>query len=53
MAQQDSATHQKKSFGILMVNLGTPEAPTPKAVRAYLKEFLSDLKSPPDVIIVL
>jgi len=28
--------------GILLVNLGTPEAPTPKAVRAYLREFLSD-----------
>ena len=28
--------------GILLVNLGSPEAPTPAAVRAYLKEFLSD-----------
>ena len=28
--------------GILLVNLGTPDAPTPLAVRAYLKEFLSD-----------
>lgn len=28
--------------GILMVNLGTPDAPTPKALRRYLKEFLSD-----------
>ena len=27
-----------------MVNLGTPEAPTPKAVKAYLKEFLSDVR---------
>jgi ferrochelatase len=27
---------------ILLVNLGTPEAPTPGAVRRYLKEFLSD-----------
>lgn len=27
---------------ILLLNLGTPSAPTPKAVRAYLKEFLSD-----------
>ena len=25
-----------------MLNLGTPSAPTPKAVRSYLKEFLSD-----------
>jgi ferrochelatase len=28
--------------GILLVNLGTPDAPAPQAVRAYLKEFLSD-----------
>jgi ferrochelatase len=28
--------------GILLVNLGTPAAPTPAAVRAYLGEFLSD-----------
>lgn len=29
-------------LGILIVNLGTPEAPTPSAVRRYLAEFLSD-----------
>ena len=28
--------------GILLVNLGTPDAPTTSAVRRYLKEFLSD-----------
>jgi ferrochelatase len=28
--------------GILLVNLGTPDAPTAKALRPYLKEFLSD-----------
>ena len=28
--------------GILLVNVGTPDAPTPSAVRRYLKEFLSD-----------
>ncbi|MDO8300332.1 ferrochelatase [Lacisediminimonas sp.] len=27
---------------IVLVNLGTPEAPTAKAVRSYLKQFLSD-----------
>ena len=27
---------------MLLVNLGTPEAPTPRAIRAYLAEFLSD-----------
>ncbi|MDJ0812089.1 MAG: ferrochelatase [Woeseiaceae bacterium] len=30
------------SLGILVVNLGTPDAPTPKAVRRYLKQFLWD-----------
>ncbi|HXF65760.1 MAG TPA: ferrochelatase [Burkholderiales bacterium] len=29
-------------IGVLLVQLGTPEAPTPAAVRAYLREFLSD-----------
>ncbi len=28
--------------GVLLINLGTPDAPTPKAVRRYLAEFLSD-----------
>lgn len=28
--------------GILLVNLGTPAAPTPEAVRTYLAEFLGD-----------
>ena len=28
--------------GILLVNLGTPDAPTPGAVRSYLREFLWD-----------
>lgn len=27
---------------VLLVNLGTPDAPTAKAVRTYLKQFLSD-----------
>jgi len=30
------------SLGILLTNSGTPEAPTPPAVKAYLQEFLSD-----------
>ena len=29
-------------MGVLVVNLGTPDAPTPAAVRRYLAEFLSD-----------
>jgi ferrochelatase len=28
--------------GILLANLGTPEAPTPEAVKRYLRQFLSD-----------
>lgn len=28
--------------GILLTNVGTPDAPTPQAVKKYLKEFLSD-----------
>lgn len=28
--------------GILVVNLGTPDAPTPRALKRYLNEFLSD-----------
>lgn len=31
-----------ESSGILVVNLGTPEAPTPAAVRRFLKQFLWD-----------
>lgn len=30
--------------GILLINLGTPEAPTPAAVRPYLRQFLSDAR---------
>ena len=29
-------------IGVLLVNLGTPDAAEPKAVRRYLKEFLTD-----------
>lgn len=32
----------EKRHGILLVNLGTPDAPTPAAVRRYLSEFLHD-----------
>jgi ferrochelatase len=30
------------AIGVLLVNLGTPDAPSPAAVRRYLAEFLSD-----------
>jgi protoporphyrin/coproporphyrin ferrochelatase len=29
-------------IGVVLINLGTPDAPTPSAVRRYLAEFLSD-----------
>ena len=32
----------KRNIGVLLVNLGTPDAPTTRDVRKYLKEFLSD-----------
>lgn len=38
-------SHQHGSptrVGILLLNLGTPDAPTAKALRPYLKQFLSD-----------
>lgn len=31
-----------EKIGILLVNLGTPDAPTKQALRPYLKQFLSD-----------
>ena len=30
------------STGILLINLGTPAAPTARALRPYLRQFLSD-----------
>jgi ferrochelatase len=32
----------ERSVGVLLVNLGTPDAPRPREVRRYLREFLSD-----------
>lgn len=40
------ATAAGKSLGLLLVNLGTPDAPTAPALRRYLAEFLAD----PDVV---
>ena len=33
---------QTRRIGVLLVNLGTPEAPTAAALRPYLRQFLSD-----------
>jgi len=40
---QTAFTHsQADKIGILITNLGTPEAPTKQALKPYLKQFLSD-----------
>jgi len=39
---QQPPTVDTPPIGILITNLGTPDAPTPPAVRRYLKEFLWD-----------
>jgi protoporphyrin/coproporphyrin ferrochelatase len=36
------AHDRQLKVGVLLVNLGTPDAPTPAAVRRYLAEFLTD-----------
>src|ERR1700743_1602404 len=36
---QNATSHR---VAVLLINLGTPDAPTPRAVRKYLAEFLSD-----------
>jgi ferrochelatase len=41
-APVSAAEPAASGIGLLLVNLGTPEAATPAAVRSYLKEFLSD-----------
>lgn len=41
-AQQSFRHDQVPAVGVLVVNLGTPEAPTAKALRPYLRQFLSD-----------
>ena len=38
----DRPVGQPARVGVLIVNLGTPEAPEPGAVRTYLRAFLSD-----------
>lgn len=42
----DPLYHQAKpaTTGVLLVNLGTPDAPTAPALRRYLAEFLADMR---------
>ncbi|AQR74125.1 ferrochelatase [Sphingomonas sp. LM7] len=42
MIPSDHPVIPAPKIGVLLVNLGTPESPTPSAVRRYLAEFLSD-----------
>lgn len=38
----DFSHKQRDRIGVLVTNLGTPEAPTKSALKTYLREFLSD-----------
>jgi ferrochelatase len=40
--QKDFSHNQQPKVGVLVTNLGTPEAPTAKALRKYLGQFLAD-----------
>ena len=42
MRRTEFAHDRVPHVGVLLVNLGTPDAPTPAAVRKYLAEFLTD-----------
>jgi len=42
MTPPDHPPIPPRRVGVLLVNLGTPDAADPRAVRRYLKEFLSD-----------
>jgi ferrochelatase len=42
LPEPDYSHDSPSRIGILLINLGTPEAPTASAVRTYLREFLSD-----------
>ncbi len=41
-SQTEFSHKQPDKIGVLLTNLGTPDAPTKKALRPYLKQFLSD-----------
>lgn len=42
LKEPDISPQEPDRTGILVMNLGTPEAPTAKALRPYLRQFLSD-----------
>lgn len=39
-----SSKYQREKSAVLLINLGSPEAPTASALRVYLAEFLSDFR---------
>lgn len=43
-AKSPSANTERIKVAVFLANLGTPSAPTPAAVRSYLREFLSDTR---------
>lgn len=42
MLPPDHPPVPRPKIGVLLMNLGTPDAPDPKSVKRYLREFLSD-----------
>jgi ferrochelatase len=42
MSHPAPSIERRAKTGVLLVNLGTPDAPTTRPVRRYLREFLSD-----------
>ena len=42
MTPADHPAVPASKIGVLLINLGTPDAPEKRAVRRYLAEFLSD-----------
>ena len=42
VGEKDYEHGMDTQVGVLITNLGTPDAPSKKALRPYLKEFLSD-----------
>src|SRR5690625_7844874 len=40
--RSESFAQTAPKVGVLLINLGTPDAPEPAAIRRYLAQFLSD-----------
>lgn len=44
LAEPQLSLAEQNQTGVLLLNLGTPDAPTAQAVRPYLRQFLSDYR---------